>query len=373
MDSVRVIVSEFGAVLGKHSERLVVRSPIEPELDAWDHPTQLFLPLGPQLHLPLEMKKEIDKKNYKKVEIPFFRISEIVVAAKGVSFSADLVLECCQRGIPITFLEYSGHPYAQINSPMLNATVLTRREQFRSYDDERGVKLSKKIVGGKLRNQSTLLKYFGKYLSESRPETWRGVRDNIQRIENLENNLASIFGERIDDTRQSLMTLEANAAGYYWDSVRTILSTKTEFETREHRGTEEPVNAALNYGYGILYSRVWAAVANAGLEPYAGFLHVDRPGKPSLVLDLVEEFRQPCVDRAIVAFFNQGREVNLERGLLDPDSRKAVAEKVCERLDSPEPYDGRKLRMNSIVQAQARRVASFLRGERDYEPFVMRW
>jgi len=57
------------------------------------------------------------------------------------------------------------------------------------------------------------------------------------------------------------------------------------------------VNSALNYGYGILYGQVWGAVMNAGFEPFAGFLHLDRPGKPSLVLDLIEEFRQPIVDR----------------------------------------------------------------------------
>src|SRR5439155_51969 len=77
------------------------------------------------------------------------------------------------------------------------------------------------------------------------------------------------------------------------------------------------VNASLTYGYGILYSQVWGAVLNAGLEPFAGFLHVDRPGKPSLVLDLTEEFRQPVVDRAVIAHVNLGEPIGMHEGFLD--------------------------------------------------------
>jgi len=133
------------------------------------------------------------------------------------------------------------------------------------------------------------------------------------------------------------------------------------------------VNACLNYGYGILYAQVWGAVMNAGLEPFAGFLHVDRPGKPSLVLDLIEEFRQPVVDRAVIAMFNQGQAIDMKQGLLDETSRRAVADKVVERLKSPEPFEGRRYEVRSIIQMQARHVATFLRGERPYRPFAFKW
>ena len=133
------------------------------------------------------------------------------------------------------------------------------------------------------------------------------------------------------------------------------------------------VNAALNYGYGILYGNVWGAALNAGLEPFAGFLHVDRPGKPSLVLDLVEEFRQPVVDRAILSAVNLGMSIHLENGQLDKTSRDMIAARVLDRLVSTEKHDGKEYQIRSIIQMQARRLGSFLRGGKPYEAFRFQW
>jgi CRISPR-associated protein Cas1 len=91
------------------------------------------------------------------------------------------------------------------------------------------------------------------------------------------------------------------------------------------------VNSALNYGYGILYTQVWGALMNAGLEPFAGFLHVDRPGKPSLVLDVIEEFRQPIVDRAVIAMLTKGVKIETREGLLTDESRRTCSRYVLRR------------------------------------------
>ena len=133
------------------------------------------------------------------------------------------------------------------------------------------------------------------------------------------------------------------------------------------------MNALLNYGYGILYAHVWGAVLNAGLEPFAGFLHLDRPGKPSLVLDLAEEFRQPVVDSTVAAFVNLGQPLEMKEGLLDELSRRAIAAKILERLASTESFRGRDYQVRSIIQMQARSLVSFLRGKGKYRPFSFRW
>ncbi|MEW6571778.1 MAG: CRISPR-associated endonuclease Cas1 [Nitrospirota bacterium] len=150
------------------------------------------------------------------------------------------------------------------------------------------------------------------------------------------------------------------------DGVKEILMQRVEFFGRQTRGAIDPVNSLLNYGYGILYSTVWGALVNAGLEPFAGFLHVDRPGKPSLVLDLIEEFRQPVVDRVVIAHVNLGQDIKITDGLLDADTRKIIGEKVLGRLESIETYKGKKYQIHSIIQMQARNLASFLRGQQDY-------
>jgi CRISPR-associated protein Cas1 len=182
-----------------------------------------------------------------------------------------------------------------------------------------------------------------------------------------------IAGERVDDARPALLSIEGGAGRQYWTGVRALLEGHAEFETREDRGAPDTVNSALNYGYGILYTQVWGALMNAGLEPFAGFLHVDRPGKPSLVLDLIEEFRQPIVDRAVIAALTKGLEFETREGLLTDESRRAVAGAVLERLESEAGFRGRRHRLKSVIQIQARNLASCLRGGAPYRAFAFKW
>ncbi len=144
---------------------------------------------------------------------------------------------------------------------------------------------------------------------------------------------------------------------------------------RETRGAIDPFNSLLNYGYGILYSQVEQALTLAGLDPYGGFLHADRPGKPSLVLDLIEEFRQPVVDRTIIGMVNKRVAIEQdEAGRLGEATRTKIAEKIQERMESTEMYEKKRQTLRSILQNQARHLACFLREEREqYEPFIAGW
>ena len=117
------------------------------------------------------------------------------------------------------------------------------------------------------------------------------------------------------------------------------------------------------------------AILLAGLEPFAGFLHADRPGKPSLTLDLLEEFRQPVVDRVVIGMVGKRMPITLrEDGLLDDASRQAIAERVVERIeDGLERYEGKRRTLREIIQTQAHHLATYLRGDRPtYTGFVAR-
>ncbi len=337
-DTSQVVLSGFGMFLSKKSERLLVRQ----------SKTVIY-------------------------EFPFFRLSEVVVASRGVTLSSDLIEELCQRGIRLSFLTGGGKPYAMLSSPMLTATVISRREQLAAIADERGVEFAKLIVLGKLTNQERLLRYFGKYLKQADPTRFEPVDRAADQIADLRPAIQQIAGARIDDVRDSLMGYEGTAGRMYWDGIKEIIGQRAEFMGREHRGATDAVNALLNYGYGILYAQVWGAVLNAGLEPFAGFLHVDRPGKPSLVLDLVEEFRQPVVDRTVIAHINLGEAVTLKAGMLDEETRSRYAAKILERLESTEPVKGKKYQIKSIIQMQARNLCTFLRREGEYRPFRFKW
>jgi CRISPR-associated protein Cas1 len=187
--------------------------------------------------------------------------------------------------------------------------------------------------------------------------------------------LRKLGGQTVDDVRAQLMGIEGRAAQKYWEGVKQAVAVGENWRGRTGRGAKDPLNSSLNYAYGILYGQIERAITLAGLDPYAGFVHADRPGKPSLVLDLIEEFRPVAADRPVFALFNRGTAVELdERGLLTQESRRAVADSVLERLEKEERYERKKVPLRIVIQSQARHLATFVRGDRDsYTPFLARW
>jgi CRISPR-associated protein Cas1 len=175
--------------------------------------------------------------------------------------------------------------------------------------------------------------------------------------------------------RLQLLAAEGRGAERYWTGVRRLLLADLDWPGRQTQGATDPLNAALNYGYGILYARVERALILAGLDPYAGFIHTDRPGKPSLELDLIEEFRQAVVDRTILGLVNRKFEVAFdEHGRLDEPTRRRLGEHIKNRMDSTDRYEGKRQRLAVILQSQARHIATFVRREREsYEPFIASW
>jgi CRISPR-associated protein Cas1 len=216
------------------------------------------------------------------------------------------------------------------------------------------------------------LKYAAKYLKANDRKRYEAVVGFAGEIEELAEDAKDVDGEGIEAVRERLLGLEGNAGRRYWEGIKLLLKD-VEFCGREHRGAVDLVNSLLNYGYGILYSKVWGALMNAGLEPFAGFLHTDRPGKPSLVLDCIEEFRQPVVDRGVLALVNKRVKLEMEDGLLTPKTMKILAEKILERLDEEVAYEGRQCSLGSVIQAQARHLAMFFRDERSYRCYRFRW
>jgi CRISPR-associated protein Cas1 len=361
-----IIVTDFGVSLGKKSERVVV------------------------------------KRNGSVLEEhPLFGISHIIVGSNGVSVSSDLVRECAAAGVPISFVSGSGKPLARLSSPEMVGSVETRRQQMMAFNDERGVRFALAIARGKIANQAVILKYFGKSRKTAQPSAYERLRDAVRRIGRTAAELDVLDGgheardgnpdgrldgklngemstaiaeECIDDLRLSILSVEGRAGRIYWEAIREIVPAELGFTGREHQGARDLTNSLLNYGYGILYSQVWGAATLAGLDPFAGFLHVDRPGKPSLVLDLVEEFRQVVVDRTVFGLLTKGVTYKqTQEGMLADESRREFARRILDRLDAPVRYEGKRERLRAVIQRQARHLACFFRNERDYTGFIGTW
>jgi CRISP-associated protein Cas1 len=309
-------------------------------------------------------------------EMPLIHLKQIVVVDSGIAISSDVVRVCSEEGIPIHFISKHGRTLAGLYATGLNATILTRRAQLLAYTTPVGVMVSKAFVTGKIANQANLLRYFAKSRAEEMPTLCQEINLVLGDLRDAQQAITDLAQTALEDIREQLLSIEGRAAQRYWQIIKDVLPVSVQWPGRETRGAKDLFNALLNYGYGVLYAQVEQALLLAGLDPYAGFLHTDRPGKPSLVLDVIEEFRQCVVDRTIIGLLN--KRVPLEQDeeqLLTLDTRRKVAEKVLERLDgSAENYEKKRQALRFILQSQTRHLACFLRGEREhYEPFVAGW
>jgi CRISP-associated protein Cas1 len=298
-------------------------------------------------------------------EAPLLHLKAVYIASSGVSISADAVAACCEGGIPIHYMDSLGRNYATLYSSGLTGTVITRRAQLAAYHDKRSFIFAQTITLAKLHNQAATLKYLAKNRKESQPDVYQELHLYAGDLLDCSAQLETIAANYIDTTvRDMLMGIEGNAGRIYWEAVRTVIPAEYNWLTRHGRGATDPVNSLLNYGYGILYSRIEQAITLAGLDPYAGFLHADRPGKPSLVLDLIEEFRQVAVDRVVWGLVNRNFSVEQNNdGKLTDETRHIFAEKILEHQHANFRYDGKKVPLRIIIQTQARKLAAYLRGD----------
>ena len=285
----------------------------------------------------------------KRGDAPLMHLETLLISGRGVSLSSDVVAACAEQGVPIHFLDSRGKPVGSLYSAGLAATVQTRRAQIQAREDSRGLHVALAVAEGKLRNQVNLLKYMAKYRKEKQPALHEEVRlladevlDHIAELEHLRaGSLQSpVRSYTVDDVRGQILSIEGRGSQKYWQAIGKLLLADVNWPGRRTQGASDPLNSAFNYGYGILYSQVERALVLAGLDPYAGFLHTDRPGKSALVYDMVEEFRQTVVDRTVLALFNRGAAVELDSGgRLTEKSRKSLAEKVFVRMEANERYE----------------------------------
>ena len=308
-------------------------------------------------------------------EAPLIHLKQVLLVGSGVGISSDAVRACGEEGIPIHFLSGTGAAVAGLYAAGLTGTVATRRAQLLVYLDERGLALARSFVVGKLENQANLLRYMAKYRKDAYPELYRELELRVLEVRDGLGAIGRIHAATVEGARDQLLGIEGNAAACYWRAVALVVPESLDWPGRLTRGATDPLNSALNYGYGVLYAQVEHALVLAGLDPYAGFLHADRPGKPSLVLDLIEEFRQTVVDRTVIGLVNRGMAISLDNeGRLIDTVRRRLAEKVLERLAATELYEGKRRVLRHILQSQARHLATFMRGEHAaYDPFIAGW
>jgi len=337
-----IVLEDFGVFLGKKSERFVIR-----------------------------------KKGTVIGEFPASEVERIIVSSSGASMSSSALYLAVEKRIPVAFTYSSGRPFAFLTPTMGHGTVLTRRAQYTEATTVVGSGLVIGFVKGKLLNQRCLLNAWAKNRTRTRPDVSEALFLHVSRLDGILEELYHASTPLDDRLRASLMNIEGRGASEYWRGVSLVLPPEFEFTSRNTRGAKDPFNMMLNYGYGILYSEVWSAVNIAGLDPFAGFLHVDRPGRPSLVLDLIEEFRQQVVDRVLVTLTTKNtisaKDVADDDGL-SKHTREKLVSAIVGRLSERVTIGKKKIPLKNVITRQAWAAAKFLRRESTkYTPFSLRW
>jgi len=283
-------------------------------------------------------------------------IERVIIATSRFSITAKAIRQLALMGVDVVVLAPNGEPIARIYPPIINKTVMTRRCQYEASLNGRGVVVAKALVKAKIMNQANLLRYIAKSVRSD----W--VRDEAVSLDEL-----AIHVDSAKDG-STVMELEAQAARHYWQVFAQLLRDDYGFTGRRQDGGDE-FNVMLNYGYGLLRYVVEKSLLIHGFDPYAGFLHVDRSGKPSLTLDVMEPFR-PVVDKAL--FFARPR-VSIVNGYLDYQSRGLIIKVVFESLNGRAYLGSRAVSALGIINSFIESLACYLRGDCDLMMPVIRW
>lgn len=309
----------------------------------------------------------VKKENQVVGEYPINRLKTLQITTKGVGLSSNLLYELSLRGVNVFFIDYRNIPVMAISGTHHHAVVELRKKQFEFGNSHGAIELSKRIVLGKIRNQRAVLLYFAK---QTKRET---VKDYIiQSIQKLEKSIYQIKEknfQNIVNWKEFLMGFEGAAAQIYWNGLKNSELLPYPFQERKGRGAIDVVNQCLNFGYAILMSYIWNAVLKAGLEPYFGFYHVTRPGKPSLVLDIMEEYRAWVVDRNIIKLrFQLTKESSLNQEL-----KNRIIKEVHESFSKKYKYNGKLLKLETMLQRQVYRLCGFIYGNKKYKHITFKW
>lgn len=309
-----------------------------------------------------------------RLQLPLHTIGSIVCFGR-VSMSPWLMGKCAEGGISISFLTEHGKFLARVEG-CAPGNVLLRREQYRRADDATAsAAIARSIVAAKIANARTVL--------------LRALRDNggaagSDEIKGAAGRLAySLQQVATSPSLDSIRGVEGEAASTYLGVFNHLIRRSDAgfaFTSRSRRPPLDPVNALLSFLYAMLGHDARAACESTGLDSQVGFLHRDRPGRPGLALDLMEEFRPILADRLALSLINrqQVRASAFRRSEtggveMSDDTRKEVLTAYQRRKQDVvmHPFMGEETTVGLLLQLQARLLARHLRGDLDaYPPFI---
>jgi CRISP-associated protein Cas1 len=320
----------------------------------------------------------IEQEREKVLQVPIHTLGNIICFG-NVLCSPYLFGLCGERDISISFLTEYGRFLASVNGPV-RGNVLLRRQQYRKGDDIAvSTAVARSFILGKIANSKVVLgraiRDHGDKLGAERKK----VEGAIEKISRLANKLEKTSS--LDEIRG----VEGLSASQYFSVFNALIQHNDSpfvFKDRNRRPPLDPINAMLSFTYTILAHDIRSALETVGLDPAVGFLHRDRPGRPGLALDLMEELRAVIADRLVLSLVNRKQVKGngfkkSESGavIMDDDTRKILLSEYQKRKQSEvfHPFIKEKIPIGLLFFVQANLMARFIRGDIEgYPPFFWR-
>lgn len=296
-----------------------------------------------------------------KKEVSIGNVSMVLANLKGLSISGEALRLMLKHGVPLILLS-KDKPVGKIQPMMLKTHVRLRKEQVKAQEDARRFKIASTIILNKMLNQMKVLKR----ISKTRPISEQEVIDEkVQQIYSVYKDVS----ESGIDARSWLLSKEAEASRHYWEALAKIVPKEIGFTGRKkkYENPEDPLNVSLNYLYTLLMYQVWYAVELSGLDPFIGYLHEDSNRRPSLVMDLMEEFRQPIVDYPLIRFLLKRKIVEAldDSRRLKDSFRKELLQLFFNTLEKNVTFMNRAAPIKAQIRLQPIRLARYLLNHAD--------
>lgn len=313
----------------------------------------------------------------KKLQVPLHHLNSFVLF-DHVMASPALLGKCTKDGMSVVWLDRTGKFRARLEGPV-NGNILLRQAQYRLSDNlNENLNLAKRFVAGKIRNSRFLLMRAAR---ETTNEENRASLKFAAKI--LSRNVSKLAGsENLDVVRG----IEGESAKIYFSNLPKVMIASVkgsfEFSERSRRPPKDRFNALISFLYALTLSDCRAALETVGLDPQMGFLHSPRPGRESLALDLLEEFRSPICDRLALTLINRGqiKKQNFDERtggsvLLNDKGRKIVISAYqCKKQEElSHPFLNKQTPIALLPHIQACLLARYLRKDiQDYTPYLQR-
>lgn len=294
-----------------------------------------------------------------KTSISPAKVDRIILTTDALLTTAVVQL-AAENNIDLVILDRSGEPVGRFWHSRFGSITTIRRKQLELNINNQGFDYAVEWIVNKLNNQVE----FARELAKNRANLHDEIYEKSYTIETNMEKLSSLTGS-VEEKRSSIIGLEGSASRVYFEILNLCIPEKYRFDGRSRQPAKDPFNAFLNYNYGILYSLVEKACIIAGLDPYIGFLHTDNYNKPSLVYDIIENFRI-YADRVVFHLFsrklvNDNMVDKIPNGCtLNKQGKRLLFDEFNKSLEKIVRFGNKNMSQESTIQALCHQFANSL-------------